>query len=398
MSLLKICILSDEHYPHTGADTIVIINTAAALGAAGAEVELVTPKLWRRHQSEEEICAHYGVRHTFKLTRLTGWPPPKRTLRLEKLAHGLLGPIHATLRNSDLIHSRDLIPLIVANTWNLPWSFETYRRHAEEKPWLPPIMRRLGVSRAVGAIAHSKASGNDLVELGFDSDAVLVARPGISPGRFSPSLDKVTARQRCGLDVDGPIISYVGNVGPMKGTDEIVDLARRIPKARFLVVGGSAKAVAEMRKSLESQHIDNVIMVGHQPPPEVPKFLYAADVLFVPAIFFNSFSGTFSELLPLRILPGTPLKLYDYLATGRPIVSADQPHNRDLLRHEHTALMVPPSDGEATATAIQRILADPALAERLSNNSLTEAGEYTWENRGKRMLEFFETRLKNRRG
>ncbi len=398
MSLLRICILSDEHYPHTGADTIVIVNTAAALGAAGAEVELVTPKLWRRHQSVEEICEHYGVRSTFKLTRLPSWPPPQRTLRLEKLAHGFLGPLHAALQRCDLIHSRDLIPLIVANASNLPWSFETYRRHAEEKPWLPPIIRRLGLSRAVGAIAHSRASANDLAALGFESDAVLVARPGISPERFSPRLDKVAARQRCGLDVDGPIISYVGNVGPMKGTDEIIDLARRIPDARFLVVGGNANAVHEMQKSLESQRIGNVIMVGHQPPPKVAQYLYAADVLFAPAIFFNSFSGTFSELLPLRVLPGTPLKLYDYLAAGRPIVSADQPHNRDLLRHEHTALMVPPSDGEASAAAIKRLLADSKLAEQLSNNTLTEATEYTWENRGKRMLEFFELRLRNRRG
>jgi glycosyltransferase involved in cell wall biosynthesis len=390
---MKICILSDEHYPHTGADTIVIINTAAALGAAGADVELITPRLWRGHESAEEIMDHYGVGPTFRLTRLPSWPPPERRLRLEKLAHGLAGPLYATLKRADVIHSRDLLPLLVAHAAGRPWSFETYRRHAEEKPWLPGITRRIGLGRAVGAVAHSRASADSLARMGFLPDAVLVARPGVAPDRFEPRLDPRAAREQLSLPAEGPLVVYVGNVGPSKGTDEITDLAARVPEARFLVVGGTDAAVEALRRDLGASGVTNVILAGHQPPGRVAPFLYAADVLYVPAIYHNAYAGSLAGLLRIRTLPGTPLKLYGYLAAGRPVVSADQPHTRDLLRHEETAVMVPPGDSEAAAAAIRRVLGDTALSRRLSENALSMSRELTWENRGKKMLAFFDQRL-----
>ncbi|MCP4602678.1 MAG: glycosyltransferase family 4 protein [Proteobacteria bacterium] len=390
---MKICILSDEHYPHTGADTIVVMNTASALGAAGARVELVVPKLWRKHKNADEVLEHYGVKPTFTLTRLASWPPPGRKMRLEKLVHGIAGPLYARKQRFDIIHSRDLLPLLMAQTMGLNWSFETYRRHAEEKPLLPKFTRRIGLKRSIGAVAHSKAAAEDLVKVGFDEDAVIVARPGFTKDRFLPKLSKKEARLGLGLDGKRPLVVYVGNVGPSKGTDEITDLATRLPNVDFLVVGGAEDAISQLRANLESKSLGNVTLVGHKPPGDVAPYMYAADVLFVPAIFHNAFSGSLAGLLRVRTLPGTPLKIYGYMASQRPIVSADQAHTRDLLRHEHTALMVPPQDGEATANAISRLLEDSELSQQLSMAAAKEADDYTFENRGKLMLAFFERRL-----
>lgn len=390
---MKICMLSDEHYPYTGADTIVIMNTAAALGAAGAEVELLVPRLFSGHMDAEAVMAHYGVAPTFTLTRLRSWPFTERRLRLEKLTHGVAGPVAAAFKKADVIHSRDMIPLMLANVMSRPWSFETYRRHAEETPWLTKLTRFMGLRRAVGAVAHSNAAAVSLKQIGFDPDGVLVARPGFDPQRFTPRLSKTVARKQLGLPGKGPLVVYVGNVGPSKGTDEMVDLAEALPDVRFLVVGGNDDAVAALRAELEEKALTNVILAGHQPPGDVATFMYAGDVLFVPAIYHNAYAGSLAGLLRFQTLPGTPLKLYGYLACGRPIVSADQPHTRDLLTHEKTALMVPPKDAVAAAAAIRRLLEDKTLSSRLSKNAKAKAVTYTWENRGKKMLEFFERRL-----
>ena len=388
--------ISDEHYPHNGADTVVVINTAAALGAAGADVTLVTPKLWWRHKSDEAVMTHYGVAPTFTLTRLKSWLPTGRTLRLEKLGHGLLAPLFARRSRFDMIHSRDLIPLLLAQGIGLPWSFETYRRHAEEKPLLPRLTRRLGLERSIGAVAHSPASAEDLVRVGFDEAQVLVARPGIDPDRFTPALTRSAARELIGMETDRPLVVYVGNVGPAKGTDEMTDLAARLPQVDFLLVGGTPEAVAALNDELRKNRIRNVILAGYRPPGELSRYLFAADVLFMPAIFRNAHAESFAGLLPIQPLPGTPLKLYSYLAAGRPIVSADQTITRDLLTHEKDALLVPPRDGEKTAEAINRILDNEVLAKRLSKTARKEAADYTWEKRGIRMLEFFERRLSAR--
>ena len=78
---ITIGVISDEFFPHTGADTEVIVNTAAAMQNAGATVKLIIPWLWWMNRSAEEICAYYGVAPDFEIIRLPSWPPAERTFR-----------------------------------------------------------------------------------------------------------------------------------------------------------------------------------------------------------------------------------------------------------------------------------------------------------------------------
>jgi glycosyltransferase involved in cell wall biosynthesis len=389
---MKICILSDEFFPHTGADTEVIVNTAAALQDAGATVKLVAPWLWWKHQSPEETCSYYGVKPNFEIVRLPGWPP-ERTFRLAKVFHGLSGPLYGLLNRCDLVHSRDLIPLMMAQSLRIPWSFETYRQHAAEKPWLSTLTHRLPLDDAIGAVAHSQASADDLKAVGFPEEAVLLARPGHRADRFNPPLSPQDARQRCGIDVPGPVVGYVGNIGTTKGTDELLELAERLPEVSFLLVGGGTEQVQAMQKHLDHNRIDNVILAGHQEPASIANYLFAADYLYVPTMFNNTFSDLLSRVIPPQIIPGVPLKIYGYLAAGRPIVSADQPHTVELLKQDHNAMLFPPGDVDASENAIRRLIHEPDLAPRLAANCLQDAATYTWRNRGEKMAAFFESRL-----
>ena len=283
--------------------------------------------------------------------------------------------------------------MVMAQSLRLPWSFETYRQHAAEKPWLAPMTRKLPLANAVGAVAHSQACANDLVALGFPQEAVLLARPGHREERFSPRLNPQTARAQCAMDIQGPVVGYVGNIGTTKGTDELLKLAMRIPEISFLVVGGNDEQVQTMRQHLQRQNINNVILAGHQEPATIGNYLFAADYLYVPAMFNNSFGGSITSLIPGQIIPGVPLKIYSYLAAGRPIVSADQPNTTELLKHEHNALLFPPNNLDAPEAAIRRLMGEPELASRLAANALGDAARFTWKKRGEKMVDFFESRL-----
>lgn len=395
---MRICVLSDEHYPYQGPDTEVVINTAAALGTAGADVSLIVPRLWSGHRAAEEVRAFYGVPSTFKLLRMACPLPTSRRLRLEKLFHGLTGPAAAALLRAHVVHTRDLLPLAVAHLAGLPWCFETYRRHAAEKPWLPPLLRYARLSRGLGAVAHSHAARADLIRLGFAPEAVLTAHVGFAQGCVTGETDTMAVRRRYHVPSDRPVVGYLGNVGPSKGIGEVFDIAGRLPDVNFLIVGGSTAEVGRLQSDVRQRGLGNVTLTGHRPAAEAPALLYAADVLIAPALFRNTYfaSETINRLLP-RVLPGPPMKLFNYLAAGRPIVAADQPHMREVLRDGHTALLVPPLDVEAGAGAIRRLLGDPALAARLAANGKTEAAAYTWKARGEKMLRFFESRLTQRR-
>lgn len=393
---MKIAVVSDEHFPHTGADTEVIVNTAAALGKAGAAVTLLVPWLPRARRLEE-ICTFYGVGPTFELAPLFAWPLPHRALRFEKLFHGLLSDAHPAVRHADVVHSRDLLPLAVAHAVRLPWSFETYRRLAEEKPWLPQLLRGAGLEHGIGAVAHTEASRQDLLMLGFPEDAVVVARPGFAFERFEPPLTRVEARARAGLPAKGPIVAYAGNIHVSKGMEQLLGLACMMPDVRFVVIGGSPPEVAALDQQRRKLGARNVELLGHRQPSEIPPYLFAADVLFAPFLESNLRTGWLAEKLATRVLPGTPLKLYGYLAAGRPVVGADQPNNRELLLHEQDALLFPRGRLDIARDAIRRLLADPALSERLGRNGRELVSAFTWEGRAKIMLAFFERRLRTRR-
>ena len=390
---MRIAVVSDEHFPWSGADTEVIVSTAAALGDAGAQVCLVVPRLRGRVPSAAEVCAYYGVHASFSLLTLPGWPWPNRRLRLEKIVHGLRAPLAAAVASADVVLSRDLLPLLVAEARGLPWCFETYRRHGEEKPWLRRLLGPRRLVHGLGAVAHSEAARADLVGLGFAEEAVVMARPGLTPAALSPELAPAEARVRSGLTSSMPLVGYAGNVDPSKGLDEFLAVARLVPEARFVVIGGGPSSLAGLRRAAAREGLANVSFIGHVPVARVAEHLQALDVLLVPGRYRNRRPLPVVDRLVPAGIPGTPLKLYGYLAAGRAIVAADQPWNREILVHDRNALLVAAGEPRPMAEAVRQLLRDHDLARRLGSTARADAQQYTWSARARILLAFFAERL-----
>jgi glycosyltransferase involved in cell wall biosynthesis len=81
----------------------------------------------------------------------------------------------------------------------------------------------------------------------------------------------------------------------------------------------------------------------------------------------------------------SPMKLFEYLASGRPILSSDLPVLREVLDDEF-AVLLPPGDVGAWAAALEALAADPARRERLGEAGRTAAGQYSWKARAERIL------------
>jgi glycosyltransferase involved in cell wall biosynthesis len=77
----------------------------------------------------------------------------------------------------------------------------------------------------------------------------------------------------------------------------------------------------------------------------------------------------------------SPLKAFEALAAARPIVASSLPSSREFLRDGENALLVPPGDPAALAAALRRLLADPALAERLARAAWESSPAFSWETR-----------------
>jgi len=176
----------------------------------------------------------------------------------------------------------------------------------------------------------------------------------------APGPGREALRATWGLTPEQPVVLYTGTFETYQGLDVLVEAAarlhQRLPDARVLVVGGTPEQVAAVQARAEAAGAP-LIFTGQRPPQEIPHFVDACDVLVSPRI-----SGT-----------NTPLKIYSYLRSGRPIVATDLRTHTQVLSPDTAALVAPTP--EAIADGLARILTDDAERQRLVQNALRLAEE-----------------------
>ena len=117
------------------------------------------------------------------------------------------------------------------------------------------------------------------------------------------------------------------------------------------------------------------MFVGHRPHADIPQYLRAADVLVLP----NKDGFAMSERHT------SPLKLFEYMASGRPIVSSDLPSIREVLSEEE-AVFFKPNSSESLLEALHFVLSHPEDADKKARRALEKAKRFTWSARGEQAL------------
>jgi glycosyltransferase involved in cell wall biosynthesis len=158
---------------------------------------------------------------------------------------------------------------------------------------------------------------------------------------------------------------------------------KAVQDARGLIIGGHEQEpdLARVKAlAVELACASRVTFTGLIPPPAVAARLREANVLVLP----NPASAISSEFT-------SPLKLFEYMAAGRPIVAADLPSIREVLTDERNALLVPPGNPTALTAAIVRLKDDRDLGLRLAAQAAEDVREYTWARRAERLEALFRT-------
>src|SRR5437899_3586545 len=203
---------------------------------------------------------------------------------------------------------------------------------------------------------------------------------GSDPGLFRP-LDAATCRRKLGLDVDAPWVGFVGSFFRYQGIDTLIDAApavlRACPRARFLLIGDGVMR-QEWSRRVEASGLGSAFhFTGQVPYADVPTYIGALNLCVAP------FLGTRGET--------SPLKIFDYLACGRPVVTSRIDAVEDIIASCEAVIPVPPEDAEALARAILQVLADPARAAKLSALGRTFVVEHhSWRQMAEATAEVLE--------
>jgi glycosyltransferase involved in cell wall biosynthesis len=262
----------------------------------------------------------------------------------------------------------------------VPFAVDHYRPWPDDLPIIRPLLRRTARrDNCLGIILHSAFAAGAYERAGAPAEKLLDAHNGAEARRMGPPPDKAAARARLGLERDRFIAVYAGRVNAQKGLDQLLALADLRPGTLFVLVGSEGEGPVEA----EARRRANVRVVPWQTPADLPAWLHAADALLIPP------SRAPLERFRNCVLP---LKLFAYLAAGRPILAPAAPDTAELLADGENALLVPPGDPASAAAALDR-LRDPALAARLGAAAHAQSEELTWDRRAAKIEAFLKRRL-----
>jgi glycosyltransferase involved in cell wall biosynthesis len=224
--------------------------------------------------------------------------------------------------------------------------------------WLFERMERTMVRDSKVVITICQELQDTVHELGAGDRAVLIENVMGGDVDAQPGPGRVAVRQRHGLAADQPVILYTGTFEPYQGLDLLFEaslrLRDRIADARILIVGGRPEQVSALEARAAAAGAP-IVCAGQRPPQEIPHYVDACDVLVSPRI-----AGT-----------NTPLKIYSYLRSGRPIVATNLRTHTQVLDDE-SALLVPP-EADALANGLARLLTSPAARARIVEGATTRA-------------------------
>ena len=261
-------------------------------------------------------------------------------------------------------------------------------------PWLLRRFLKGRGARRIVIITHALA--NDLAQqfsTPLTEPFTLIAPDGVDLERYAGLPNPERARrdlQQSGilppeyasqLTAERFTVGYTGNLYPGRGSSLLLALAERLPDFTFLIAGGEPYDVQQLRERATSGGINNLLLTGFVPNAVLPHYQAACDALLMPyqTRVSASSGGDIARYL-------SPMKLFEYMACGRAILSSDLPVLGEVLSPRN-AIILPGGDPDAWVEALENLSANPDLGRELASQARRDVQEYTWDARAARILD-----------
>ncbi|MDP2709107.1 MAG: glycosyltransferase family 4 protein [bacterium] len=368
---MKLIYLANIGLPTAWAHGIQIMKMCEALAEQGVEVELVAPR--RRRSPREDPFAFFSVKKNFKIKFIPCLdlvPGHKSSIFfwLRLMSFLLSAKIYLSFKKFDALYTRDF----AAGLFFTNYYLEIHSMPDLAKNWHKKVWRRAKALFVLTSIIKQ-----ELEQAGVPGDKISVAPDGVDLALFDVAVSQDEARQKLNLPEAKKIILYSGSfyMRDWKGVDVLLEAVKAFPADCLLIlVGGQEKEIKEIKQKYAFK---NIIIFGRQPHDKIPYFLKAADVLVLPNKKGESISAKYTS----------PMKLFEYMASGRPILASDLPSLREVLS-ERNSYLIESDNPEKLAGKLKEILADPGLAREKAERARQDARQYAWSQRAAKIIKF----------
>ncbi len=374
--------IAPARMPTDKAHGYQIAKMCEAWSACGIEVHLVVPR--RNNLIDRDLFEYYGIPRTFTVHYVHVTDAFQnsivRRFHLSLLAYAILmqGFLSA-LRKFVTVHMHEG-DILYTRAWEVAWLFRARRNliwEVHEITRLQRLTPRL-YARVAGIVVLTSSLRDIVLAYGVPPGRILVAPDAVDMRLFLDPSSVSEARRRLGIFSDHIAIGYVGRLSlhgkKEKGVSDLLAAFALLRSWRrdivLVIVGGPPSALARYQALARALGVfDSVVFAGHVPRADVPLWIMACDILAIP-LPKTPFSSWYTS----------PLKLFEYMASGRPIIASDLPSLRDIL-DERTAIFAPASDPSGLAHVSMRLILDPLLRERLGRAARNAVLRHTWDAR-----------------
>lgn len=389
MNKMKIFYIATSVIPAGKANSYQVMKMCEAFVRLGIDVELVVPMRFGGVAEKRDPFEYYGVSEKFRIKKIFSLDliPYEKYIGhigfwIQNITFSFLALIYLFFKKADIIYSRDRFTLLFLCLFKKNLAYEVHS--------LPPKFRfyeRFLYRKVKFIIAITSQMEKILVkESIIGENKILITPDAVDLEIFNKvHKSKDELRHELNLPQDKKLVSYVGSLytkGKEKGIGDMLRalkiLTENEKNLTMMFVGGNEQEIAGYRKEAEQMQLkdENLIFIKRVPFIEVPKYEKASDILIIPFPQQKHYAYYAS-----------PLKLFEYMASNRPIIASDLPSIREIL-NESNSILVEPDNPEAMAIGIKKALNDSVLSEKISNQAFQDVQKYTWDNRAKKILDF----------
>lgn len=377
---MTIFYVANIRLPTEKAHGLQIVKMCEAF-ASNVNVELIIPR--RFNSIKADPFEYYGIKKSFKITRLPILDLVKFGrfgFLLESLIFSKVAAIYLFFKKTDIIYGRDEFPLYFLSFFKRNIFWEAHQGQIN-------FMARRLLKKAAGIIGISNGLRNFYIEKGANPEKISVFPDAVDFNAFNISLTKEECLRKLRLPLDKKIILYSGHLYGWKGADVLLKASSNFDDSFFFVfVGGTVEDIKNYKLKTADHKPVNILFAGHRPHAEVPLWLKAADVLVLP----NSEKEEISRLFT------SPLKLFEYMASGTPIIASDLPSIREVAS-DNQARFFEPDNSDDLSEKIKYAFGNEAEMRTKAESARRLVQKYTWASRAENILSFISKNLKDQK-
>ena len=382
--MAKIIVTLDGNIPSKFAHSFNVMKMANGFHQCGHEVEVVSLlsyPLLKNLCHVKDIHKHYGINKNVKIRLL-----PVYNDDFFKKSTGARGFTERAVsyfkrRKPDFVYCRSYKSTLACVNNKLPCFMESHTTYYEH-PELQKVFKISSSPYFLGFVTINQILAHEYIRRGVPQEKVLVLEDAVDLDQFDTTDEKTYWRERLGLPQNVVILMYSGSLYPEKGIKIILDLKKEINEENIFLylIGGSSEQITDWEKYITSNGIKKVNFLGFKSNDSIPGYLKAADILLMPY-------DIKIEYTVMDINTTSPLKLFEYLAAKRPVVSTNIPAINKIVENGKNAMLSEPGDINGLLMSVYKLVEDKKLAESIAEQGFEKVKQHTWKERCKRIIE-----------